>query len=628
MCRKTVLRLLLLGLFLTISISAFGQEKDRTKIPDKYKWNLADIYPSDDAWRQAKEQFAAGMKKVEQFKGTIGKSPRNLLACLDYTFNQSKELARLAVYAGLISDQDTRDASHLAMTQEIRQVGSDYGAKASYIEPEILAMDKGRIAGYLKKEPKLGVYRQYLDDLFRRKAHTGSAQEEKIIADASLMADAPGSINNVFSNAEFPYPQVTLSDGQTVKIDKSSFTVYRAVPNREDRKKVFAAFFGSLNDYRGTFGAQLYAEVKKDMFYARARNYKSSLQSALDGSNIPVEVYHSLVDNVNKNLATFHRYLAMRKRILGVDTLHYYDLYPQLLKNVDLKYTVDEAEQNILAAVAPLGPDYATVIRKALDERWIDMYPTDGKRAGAYSNGGAYDVHPYMLLNYNGLYNDMSTLIHELGHTMQSYLSNKKQPYPTSDYPTFVAEVASTFNEALLIDYMLKNIKDDNVRLSLLGNYLEGIKGTVFRQTQFAEFELRMHEMVEKGKTITGDNLNELYMDITRRYYGHDKGICIVDDDIKSEWAMIPHFFLNFYVFQYATSFTASAALSEEVLTGDKAAREKYLAFLSAGGSDYPINLLKKAGVDMTTSQPLDLTIKKMNRVMDEMDEILKKMGK
>jgi oligoendopeptidase F len=498
----------------------------------------------------------------------------------------------------------------------------------SFIEPEILKMDKATIEAYMKKVPRLGVYRQYLNDLLRRKTHTGTESEEKIIADAGLMADAASSINNVFSNAEFPFPEVTLSDGKTVKLDKAAYNLYRQLPNREDRKKVFAAFFGKLNDYRGTFGTQVYAEVKKNMFYAKARKYSSSLESALDASNIPVPVYHSLVDNVNKNLATFHRYLSLRKKILGVDMLHYYDLYPAILKSVDLDYPVEEAEKHIVDAVAPLGQDYAGVIRKALNERWIDMYPNDGKRFGAYSNGGAYDVHPYMLMNYNGKYNDLSTLIHELGHTMHSYLSNMKQPYPTANYPIFVVEVASTFNEALLIDYMLKSIKDDNVRLSLLGNYLDGLRGTVFRQTQFAEFELRMHEVVEKGGTLTGDTLNELYTEITRKYYGHDKGVCIVDDEIKAEWALIPHFFYNFYVYQYSTAFTASAALSEQVLAGDKAATERYLAFLSSGGSDYAINLLKRAGVDMTTSLPLELTVKKMNRVMDDMEAILKRMGK
>lgn len=623
---RTILRTFIALAFVSSAVSA--QPRDRSTIPDKYKWDLTPLYPSDEAWKAAKDRLVAEFPKVDQFKGTLNRSPKDLLACLDFNFNLYKDLARLFVYAGLVSDQDTRDAAHLAMSQTMRQVSADYNARTAFIEPEILKMDRATIESFLRQEPKLGIYRQYLDDLLRRKEHTGTEGEEKIIADAGLMSDAPASINNVFSNADFPYPDVTLSDGKAVKLDKSAFSLYRAVPNREDRKKVFAVFFGSLDRYAGTFGAQLYAEVKKDMFYARARNYKSSLESALDGSNIPVSVYKSLVDNVNKNLPTFHRYLNLRKRIMGLDTLHYYDLYPPLLKNVDLKYTVEEAEKNILAAVEPLGAEYTGVVKKALNERWIDMYPSDGKRAGAYSNGGAYDVHPYMLLNYNGLYNDMSTLAHELGHTMQSYLSNKTQPFPTASYPTFVAEVASTFNEALLIDYMLKNIKDDNARLSLLGNYLEGIKGTVLRQTQFAEFELLAHQIVEEGGTLTGEKLNQEYLNITKKYYGSDKGVCVVDDNVKAEWAMIPHFFMNFYVFQYATSFTASAALSEQVLAGNKSATKRYMEFLSAGGSDYPIELLRKAGVDMTTAQPLDLTMKKMNRVMDEMEAILKKMGK
>ena len=503
------------------------------------------------------------------------------------------------------------------------QIGSTFSAKAAFIDPELLEMGKAKIDAFLAKEPKLEKYRHNLDDVLRRKSHTGSEKEEKIIADASLMADAPDNIYGIFSNAEFPNPSVTLSDGKTVKLDKAAYTLYRALPNREDRKKVFEAFFGKINEFRATFGTQLYAEVKKDMFYMNARHYTSCVESALDGSNIPVAVYQSLVRNVNNNLGTFHRYLRLRARMMGVDKLHYYDLYGPLVKHVDIDYTYGEAEKLVLASLTPLGEDYIKVARKGFAERWLDVYPTDGKRSGAYSQGGAYDVHPYMLLNYNGKYDDVSTLAHEFGHTMHSYLSNTSQPYSTSHYSIFVAEVASTFNEALLLDYMLKTIKDDDVRLTLLGSYLDGLRGTLFRQTQFAEFELRIHEMAEKGETLTGDVLDTLYMGIAKRYYGHDTGVCIVDDEIKAEWAYIPHFYYNFYVFQYATSLTASGALSEEVLAGDKDATKRYLALLKSGGSDYPIELLKKAGIDMTTSVPFELTMKKMNRAMDEMEKIL-----
>lgn len=619
----TAVTLSLVGLSLAASTSAFTQEKDRSKIPDKFKWDLTHIYPSDDAWREAKAKIVAEVPTIEQFKGTLGTSAQQLFGCLDKASNLSKELTRLGSYASMNSDQDTRDSKYLAMQQEIRQVYSDFAAKAAFIEPEILAIDKKTVDGFLGQEKRLEVYRHYLDDILRRKAHTGTAGEEKIIADASLMSDAAESIYGVFTDADFPDPEVKLSNGETVKLTKSAFSLYRTVPNRDDRKKVFAAFFGKLNEFQRTFGTQMNAQVKKDMFYARARKYNSALESALDANNIPVQVYHSLVDGVNKNLSTFHRYLNLRKRILGLEELHYYDLYAPLLSDVNLKYNIEEAEKHILISFAPLGQTYVSVVQKAFNDRWIDFYPNEGKRSGAYSNGSAYDVHPYMLLNYNNKYDDMSTLAHEIGHTLHSYLSNKTQPYPTADYPIFVAEVASTFNEALLIDHMLKSITDNNVRLSLLGNYLEGIKGTVFRQTQFAEFELRIHEMAERGEPITGDAMNALYAEITKKYYGHDKGVCIVDDEIKAEWAFIPHFYYNFYVYQYATAFTASAALSEQVLAGDKAATSRYIEFLSSGSSDYAISLLKKAGVDMTTPQPLELTMKKMNRVMDEMEKIL-----
>jgi oligoendopeptidase F len=618
----------LCGLTLATATVSVGQEKDRTKIADQYKWNLADIYPNDAAWKKAKETLTADMKKIDRYKGKLSSSAQQLLGCLESSSEIFKEYSRLSSYASMKSDEDTRESTPLAMKQEMSALGASIGAAMSFIEPEILKMSKTKITSFISSEKKLGVYKHNLDDLLRRKLHTGTEGEEKIIADAGLMADAPDNIYGIFSNADFPYPDVTLSDNSKVKLDQSTFVLQRASPNREDRKKVFTAFFGRKNDYRRTFGTQLSAEVNKDLFYMKARKYGSTLESALDANNVPVAVYHSLIENVNKNLSTFHRYLKLRKRMMGLDQLHYYDLYAPLVGGVDLKYTIEEAEQNVIASLEPLGKEYIDVTKKAFSSRWLDIYPTDGKRSGAYSNGSVYDAHPYILLNYVGKYNDMSTISHELGHTMQSYLSNKNQPYPISQYPIFVAEVASTFNEALLLEHMLQTIKDDNVRLSLLGNYLENIKGTVFRQTQFAEFELRIHEKAEKGEALTGDDFNKIYEEITRKYYGHDQGICIVDDEIKAEWAFIPHFYYNYYVYQYATAFTASAALSEKTLAGDQATTAKYLQFLSSGGSEYPIDLLKTAGVDMTTSEPFEFTMKKMNRVMDEMEKILDKTKK
>ena len=607
-------------------VAGVAQQKERNAVPDKYKWDLTQIYPTDQAWRTAKDKLVSELPAVRAFRGTLGSSAAKLADALELSSRLSKEFSRLYVYTSMMSDQDTRASTYQGMQQEMTQLGATFGAEASYMEPEILKLDASKVESFISSEPRLKVYSFYLHDILRRRAHTLSDSEEKILASASVVAGAPSDTYGILSDADFPYPTVTLSDGKNVKLDSAAFNLYRAVPNRADREKVMSSFFGSLGAFRATFGSTLNGQVQSDVFYAKARSYHSALERSLDAANIPTTVYTRLIDGVNRGLPTFHRYLNLRKKMMGVPELHYYDLYAPLVGSVDLTYTVEEAEKHVAEALKPLGADYATAANRAFNERWIDMYPNPGKRSGAYSNGGAYDVHPYMLINYNGKYNDVSTIAHELGHTMQSYLSNKTQPYPLADYPIFVAEVASTFNEALLIDYMLKTIKDDATKLSLLGNYLEGIKGTVFRQTQFAEFELRAHEMAEKGEPLTGDALSKLYAEITKKYYGHDKGVCIVDDYIQYEWSFIPHFYRNFYVFQYATSFTASAALSEKVLAGDPAATKRYLTFLGAGGSKYPIDLLKDAGVDMTSDEPLTLTLQKMNRVMDEMEKLIAKM--
>jgi oligoendopeptidase F len=600
-----------------------AQERDRSKFSDRYKWNLSEIFPSDEAWRAAKEKLSGEIPKIREFQGTLASGAARLADALELVTRLNKNFSRVYVYASMKSDEDTRVSTYQAMQQEMIQIGSKLNAEAAFIEPEILKIDRSTIDKFIAAEPRLRVFRLYLDDIQRRREHTLTDAEEKILAAAAVMASAPSTVYGIFSDSDFPYPSVTLSDGKTVKLDNAGFNLYRALPNRDDRQKVMSAFFGALGSYRNTFGSTLNAQMQTAVFNARTRKYSTALESALDGPNISTSVYKRLVDGVNRHLPTFHRYLSLRKKMMGLSELHYYDLYAPLVASVDLTYSIEEAQKHVLAALKPLGPDYASVVNRAFNERWIDVYPTEGKRSGAYSNGGAYDVHPYMLLNYNNKYNDVSTLAHELGHAMHSYYSNKTQPFATASYPIFLAEVASTFNEALLIDSMLKTITDRNVKLSLLGNYLEGFKGTVFRQTQFAEFELRAHEMVEKDQPLTGEALDKLYASITRKYYGDEKEVTKVDDYIAHEWAFIPHFYRPYYVFQYATSFTASAALAEKVLAGDPAATKRYLALLSAGGSKYPIELLKDAGVDMTSDEPLELTIKKMNRVMDEIAKLL-----
>jgi len=567
--------ILLITVVIFSHTQVLAQTHERAEISDKYKWNLEDLYSSDEAWNTAKQELVERFDEVSGYQGKLANSSSELLACLEFNSKVSKEFGRLYSYANMKSDEDVGNSKYLAMKQEIQQLSTDYSSKAAFIRPEIAGMDKDTIDKFIAQKRGLRIYKMPLYDIQRMKAHTLSDKEEKILAEASLLAGGPSSIFTVFSNAELPYPEITLSDGTTARLTKAGYARHRASPIRDDREAVFQAFWDIFTKFKGTFGTQLYANVKKDMFYTRTRGYDSSLHSSLDENNIPTEVYLALIENVTNNLDSFHRYLNLKKRMLGVETLKYSDVYAPVVKGIDLKYTFDEARKLVLDSVKPLGSSYGRVVEKAFKERWIDVYPTPGKRSGGYCNGSAYDVHPYILLNYNG-----------------------------------------------------EEIKDDDTRLSLLMNYLDGIKGTVFRQTQFAEFELRIHEKAERSEPLTGDVLSALYGEILKKYYGHDKGICYIDDLYAVEWAYIPHFYYNFYVYQYSTSFTASTALAEKVLSREKGAVGKFIEFISSGGSDYPIDLLKKAGVDMTGAKPFNKTMEAMNRTMDEIEAILNKKGR
>jgi oligoendopeptidase F len=600
-----------------------GQNMEREKIDIQYTWKLEDIYLSDEAWVKAKELLKPEIDKLETYKGTLGSSAKVLLSYLEFSSDFNKTYGRIYSYASMKSDQDVRNSTYLAMMQELRQLSPVIGAKSAFSEPEILEIGKEKLENFIAEEPGLQPYKMYLHDLIRAKEHTLSEKEEKILAQTSSLTGSPYSIFSVFTNSEFPYPEVTLSDGTKATLNQAGYSKQRTVANAADRKLVFQTYWNAMSKFQRTLAEQLFAKVNADIFNARTRNYKSSLESALDNFNIPIGVYHALIGNVNKNLSTFHRYLALRKLLLETDTLLYSDMYAPVVKETELEYTYKDAHKQVVNAMAPLGKSYQDILDKAFQERWIDVYPTAGKRSGAYSNGSVYDVHPYILLNYNKQYNDISTYAHELGHTMHSYLSNKTQPFPTSRYSIFVAEVASTFNEVLLNKYMVNKITDKSTKLSLLMSRLDGYKGTLFRQTQFAEFELAIHERAEAGQALTSEILTKMYGDIVRKYYGHDKGVCHIDDLYLLEWASVPHFYYNFYVYQYATSFTASAALAEKVLNQEAGATEKYLKFLSSGSSDYPIELLKLAGVDMTTSEPFDKAIDSMNALMDEIEELL-----
>lgn len=614
------------AVLLALSLAASpALARERSEIPEKYTWNLADLYPSDEAWRAARDDLKKRIPALASHKGHLGDSAEALWRALDASFGLRRDLERLYVYASAHADEDVRAAGPREMKQAAQQLAVDLSAATSFVDPEILSLDPAKVRGFLAGEKRLRDYGFYLEDVLRRRPHTLSAAEERIAAEAGNLADGGSSTYTVLSNADLPYPTVELSTGK-VRLDASAYTLHRAAPSREDRDKVFQAFFTALKGFERTMGATLSAQVKAHLFDVKVRGYGSALEAALFQNAIPTSVYRQLVADVRRSLPTLHRYLRLRQRMLGLPDLRYQDLYVPLVDKVKLTFEPDEARAITLAAVAPLGKEYVASLKKGFESRWTDYLPSTAKRSGAYSTG-VYGVHPYQLLNFNGQYEDLTTLAHESGHSMHTFLSYASQPYPTADYPTFVAEVASTLNENLLLHHMLSKAKDDGTRLTLLGNYLDGVRTTLFRQTLFAEFELAIHEMAERGEPLTGENLSALYLKIVREYYGHDQGICRVDDLLGVEWAYIPHFYYDFYVYQYATSLVASTSLArairEEAGRGKTAARDRTLAMLRAGGSRYPVDLLKAAGVDPTTSAPFDASIAEMNQVMDEMERIL-----
>ncbi|HSD19052.1 MAG TPA: M3 family oligoendopeptidase, partial [Anaeromyxobacter sp.] len=598
-----------------------------------YRWDLTPLYPSDAAWDEAKAALARSVAAFrERHEGRLGASAKALADALADLAGIRKEYERLMAYAMARSDEDVRAARPRERRLEAERLGVELDAAASFVRPEVLAIDAAKVRSFLAEEPRLKEFDFFLTDLLRWKEHTLSPREERIVAQAGELAGAAPSVHGVLTNADIPWPTVTLSTGEKVRLDPAGYQRARTAASAADREKVFRAFFGAVKTYERTLGAALDAQVKAHRFEKDVRGFASSLESALFGANLPPAVYHQLVADVNRSLPTLHRYLALRQRMLGVKELRYEDLYAPIVKNVDRRYGPDQAITLTLEAVAPLGAPYVEELGAALRGRWTDFLPRPGKRSGAYSMG-VYAVHPYQLLNFNGQWEDVSTLAHEAGHTMHSALAAKAQPFSKYDYPTFVAEVASTLNENLLLHRVLDRTKDDATRLFLLGRHLETLRTTLFRQTMFAEFELAAHERAEKGEALSGEALSALYLDLVRKYYGHAEGICRVDALYGVEWASVPHFFnYDFYVFQYATSLVASTSLAkgirEEAAAGSTAARDRYLAMLAAGGSRYAIDLLRDAGVDMTTSAPFAAAMDEMNRVMDEMETILGRGGR
>lgn len=595
---------------------------EREAVNEALKWDLTPLFKDVASWHQLKTLLDVLIGNLKSYEGTLGQSAGQL-----YTFMQNDDmvcrwLSRLYLYASLLSDEDVGNAANQALVKEAEQRDIDYEQATSWVQPELAGLDDETIDRYCEQEPHLRQYRMTFDRIRRRRPHILGLDEERLLSLTALLGDTPQTAFNIFSDAEMPKPVVTLSDGRQVQLDHTEFSRQRASAVRDDRKLCYEAFWDNYKHYEGTFGELLNGNVRRRLFGAKARKFGSTLEAALLHNDIPEGVYTGLIENVHRALPTFHRYLRVKARLLGVEELHYYDLYAPPAASLERQYTWEEARTLVDEALRPLGEEYRSIVGQAFEQRWIDAMPSEGKANGAYSNGGAYDVHPYILMNFNGRYDSVSTLIHELGHTMHSYLTNRAQPYATHSYATFVAEVASTFNEALLDEMMLGRLTEPSERLALLMNMLDGFKGTLFRQTQFAEFQLRVHQMAQEGKPITGAGLSELYLSITRKYYGHTEGACVVDEPTAIEWAFIPHFYMGYYVYQYSTSFVASQALSAQVLAGEAGALERYKRLLMSGDSDYPIALLRAAGVDMLSPLPFETTITKMNRLLDMVEEL------
>jgi oligoendopeptidase F len=601
---------------------------ERNEVADRYKWDLSTLFGDEAAWVAAKDSLRQEIPKLASWQGRLGESPATLLAAMTEWETTYRKLEGVYVFAMARSDEDTREARNQQMRQQADQVYSELQTATAYMRPELLAVGKATIDRFLAEEPRLAQYRMFLDDILRAAPHTLSPPEEKIVARAGLLAQAPGAVHSMFTNADLPYPEITLSTGEKVRLDASAYGKYRASSVKEDRDAVFAAFWGRYGEFTRTLATTLNAHVESHVFNKDVRKFGSSLEAALFEYNIPVTVYTRLIDDVHANLPTLHRYLRLRQKIMGLPELGYEDLYAPIVEKVDLQYTPEQAMSLTLDAFKPLGPEYVETLRKGYASRWVDFMPTTGKRSGAYSTS-VYDAQPFQLLNYNGFWDDVSTLAHESGHSMHSYLSAKNQPYATANYAIFVAEVASTLNENLLFHHVLDQTQDDRARLFLLSSYLDTMRTTLFRQTLFAEFELRIHELVERGEPLTGESLSKLYLELLRKYYGHDEGVVKIADAYGAEWAYIPHFYSNFYVYQYATSLIGGMSLAENIIGKDAVksghaakGRDAYLQLLKAGSSKYPVDLLKDAGVDMTTSQPFDAAMREMNRIMDEIERI------
>lgn len=590
----------------------------RDQIPQEDTWALEDLYPSDESWEQALSALTARQAEAAAFAGKLGESGETLCAFLHLVEDVDGQSELLANYAMRKADQDTRNATYQAMVGKLMGVLTAVGAAFSFATPEIMAIPEEALEGFYKAAPGLERYRRYLNNERRRREHTLSAAEERLLAAAGEMANAPETVFGSFLNADMRYPDAVDSEGKPHALSQSTFVPLEESSDRALRKSAYENLYNTLGGMRNTAAGLLDAQNKQQKFFATARKYGSAREAAMDRTNVPVSVYDNLIEAVHRNMDKMHRYVRLRKKLLGVDELHFYDVYTPLLKDEPAKIPFAQAKQTVYDALYPLGDGYRAILKEGFENRWIDVYENQGKRGGAYSAGTK--VHPFVLLNYSGSLDSQFTLAHEMGHALHSYLSNKHQNQIDSDYVIFVAEVASTCNEALLMEYLLKKTTDKKERVFLINHFLDQFKGTIYRQTMFAEFEKFMGAAVDAGQTLTADMLCAEYARLCKLYYGEDM---VVDDQIAMEWARIPHFYYNYYVFQYATGYSAAIALSRRILREGENAVKDYLGFLSGGCSKSPIDLLKGAGVDMTSPAPVNDALTLFGELLDEMESLM-----
>ena len=601
-----------------------AQAQDSATVDEQYIWDLTDFYATKADWDAELSRLRGEVDGFQAYKGKLGESATSLLTALEAQSAFSKELLRVWTYASNIRNTNLGDPAGQTMVGQVSAIFQSASAAGSFMSPEIVALGEEKIEQFIAQEPGLNKHALNLRNILRQGEHVLSPETEQVISLMGTALSASQSARDMLANAEIEWPTITLSDGTEAHLTNAGYSLHRAAASREDRVAVFDAFWGRYKDFESTLGVTLNGEVQGNVAMAKARKYDNTLQYFLSGDNIPEEVYRTLVKVTNDRIDVLHRYFALRGRMLGIEDLGYHDIYPDLVET-DLTFPIDKTRDYMLASIQPLGKEFSDKFAAASLDRWMHVYPQPGKRSGAYMSGSAYDVHPLILLNHQDTYNSASTYAHEWGHAMHQVLTNENQPYELADFSIFTTEIAAIAKEIMLQEYMLDQAKTEDERLFYLGYALEQMRGTYYRQVMFSEFELAIHEEVEQGKAMTGARMTEIYGEILKRYHGHEQGVMNITEREMIEWAYIPHFYYNFYVYQYATSIAGAAYFVDQIKEKGSSAVQVYLDFLKAGGSDYPVEILKNAGLDMTTAAPYNAVIDRMDAVMDEIEAILDK---